>query len=174
MSTAIDEIQPTVSDPTEIFWFLQKNILQGRDLDVTDQSSEVSRDTNYITEDRDNILEKTFSDLEDVKDPRITFEVQLYGEQAEDKGGPRQEWIMLCNQKIQLKYFEHCLKEHLASDYFYIGQMAAVALLQNGQLPVYFAETVLQDVFSGPYTSTTPLHLPTTERSGYSWNPCSW
>ena len=84
MSTVIDEIQSTVSDPTEILRFLQKSILQGRDLDVIDESSELTGDTTYITVDRDNILETTFSELEDVKDPRITFEVQFYGEQAED------------------------------------------------------------------------------------------
>ena len=136
--------------------FLQKKILLGRDLDVSDVSSELSGDTNYISVDRDNILETTFSELNDVNDPRITFEVQFYGEQAEDRGGPRKEWIRLCNQKIQPKYFEQGLKEHLASDYFYIGQMAAIALLQNGQLPVYIPETVLQNVFTGPYPSTHP------------------
>jgi hypothetical protein len=129
--------------------FLQKKILLGRDLDVSDVSSELSGDTNYISVDRDNILETTFSELNDVKDPRITFEVQFYGEQAEDRGDPRKEWIRLCNQKIQPKYFEQGLKEHLASDYFYIGQIAAIALLQNGQLPVYFVETVLHNVFTG-------------------------
>jgi hypothetical protein len=149
LSTVIDEIPSTVSDPTEMLRFLQKKILLGRDLDVSDVSSELSGDTNYISVDRDNILETTFSELNDVKDPRITFEVQLYGEQAEDRGGPRKEWIRLCNQKIQPKYFEQGLKEHLASDYFYIGQIAAIALLQNGQLPVYFVETVLHNVFTG-------------------------
>ncbi|CAB3992235.1 leucine-rich repeat-containing DDB_G0290503 isoform X1, partial [Paramuricea clavata] len=122
-STVIDEIPSTVSDPTEMLRFLQKKILLGRDLDVSDVSSELSGDTNYIS---------------------------FYGEQAEDRGGPRKEWIRLCNQKIQPKYFEQGLKEHLASDYFYIGQMAAIALLQNGQLPVYIPETVLQNVFYRP------------------------
>ena len=91
-----------------------------------------------------------------MKDPRITFEVQFYGEEAEDRGGPRKEWIRLCNQKIQLKYFEQGLKKHLASDYFYVGQMAAIALLQNGQLPVYFPETALHNIFADPYPSTHP------------------
>ena len=148
-STVIDEIPSTVSDPTEMLRFLQKKILLGRDLDVSDVSSELSGDTNYISVDRDNILETTFSELNDVNDPRITFEVQFYGEQAEDREGSRKEWIRLCNQKIQPKYFEQGLKEHLVSDYFYIGQIAAIALLQNGQLPVYFPETVLQNVFTG-------------------------
>ena len=151
-----DEMPASVNDPTEMLRFLRGKILSGRDLDVSDESSELSGDTNYISVDRDNVLETTFSELKDVKDPRITFEVQFYGEEAEDRGGPRKEWIRLCNQKIQLKYFEQGLKEHLASDYFYVGQMAAIALLQNGQLPVYFPGTVLQNIFTDPYPTTHP------------------
>ena len=152
----LDEMPASANDPTEMLRFLQGKILSGRDLDVSDESSELSGDTNYISVDRDNVLETTFSELKDVKDPRITFEVQFYGEEAEDRGGPRKEWIRLCNQKIQLKYFEQGLKEHLASDYFYVGQMAAIALLQNGQLPVYFPETALLNIFADPYPSTHP------------------
>lgn len=155
-STVIDEMPFTAIDATEMLRYLQGKILSGRDLDVSDESSELSGNTNYISVDRDNVLETTFSELKDVKDPRITFEVQFYGEEAEDRGGPRKEWIRLCNQKIQLKYFEQGLKEHLASDYFYVGQMAAIALLQNGQLPVYFPETVLQNIFTAPFPSTHP------------------
>ncbi|CAB4008163.1 leucine-rich repeat-containing DDB_G0290503 isoform X2 [Paramuricea clavata] len=109
-STVIDGIPSTVSDPTEMLRFLQKKILLGRDLDISDVSSELNGDTNYISVDRDNILETTFSELNDGKNPRITFEVQFYGEQAEDRGSPRKEWIRLCNQKIHPKYFEHGLK----------------------------------------------------------------
>ena len=90
--------------------FLQKKILLGRDIYVSDVSSELSGDTNYISVDRDNILETTFSELNDVKDPRITFEVQSYGEKAEDRGGPRNEWIRLCNQKYNRNIFNKILR----------------------------------------------------------------
>ena len=159
-SQVFDEMSASVNDPTEMLRFLQGKILSGRDLDVSDESSELSGDTNYISVDRDNVLETTFSELKDVKDPRITFEVQFYGEEAEDRGGPRKEWIRLCNQKIQLKYFEQGLKEHLASDYFYVGQMAAIALLQNGQLPV-FAKYFYRSI-----SNHTSMHFQPTERSG--------
>ena len=90
-----------------------------------------------LTVDRENILQTTFEELKDVADPRITFEVQFYGEQAVDSGGPRKEWLRLCNQNIKLKYFDNGLKEHLSEDYFYVGQLISIVLLQNGQLPVY-------------------------------------
>lgn len=66
------------------------------------------------------------------------------GEQAVDSGGPRKEWIRLCNQQINTKYFDNGVKEHLLEDYFYVGQMISIAFLQNGQLPVYIPEDILQ------------------------------
>ncbi|KAK3729667.1 hypothetical protein QZH41_011473, partial [Actinostola sp. cb2023] len=104
-------------------------------------------ETNFIAVDRDNIIETTFDEIKGIKDPSITFKVQFYGENAVDSGGPRKEWIRLFNQDTKQKYFDHGLKEHLAEDYFYIGQMAAIALLQNGQIPRYFPEECLQDIF---------------------------
>lgn len=59
----------------------------------------------------------------------------------------RKEWIRLCNQKIRDTYFDNGLKEHMSEDYFYIGQMVCIALLQNGQLPVYIPEEILQSIF---------------------------
>ena len=52
-----------------------------------------------------------------------------------------------CNQQIKTKYFDHGLKEHLAEDYYFVGQIAATALLQNGQAPKYFSEELLNDIF---------------------------
>ena len=64
-----------------------------------------TRGRNYfIAVDRDNILETTFDELRSVEDPRITFQVEVYGEQAQDSGGPRKEWIRLCNQQTNTKY----------------------------------------------------------------------
>lgn len=35
----------------------------------------------------------------------------------------------------------------MSEDYYYIGQMVCIALLQNGQLPVYIPEEILQAIF---------------------------
>ena len=127
--------------------YLQKKIVSGRPLEVTNSSRILEGETNFITVDRHNILETTFEELKHVADPRVTFEVQFYGEQAVDSGGPRKEWIRLCNQKIKDIYFDNGLKEHISEDYYYIGQMVCIALLQNGQLPVYIPEEILQAIF---------------------------
>lgn len=140
-------IPTSITDPTEMLKFLQKKIVKGRALEVTDPSQRLEGETNFITVDRDNILETTFDELKGITDPSITFNVQFYGEHAADRGGPRKEWIRLVNQEIKKKKFDHGMKEHLAEDYFYIGQMAAIALLQNGQVPKYFPEQCLQDIF---------------------------
>lgn len=57
------------------------------------------------------------------------------GELAKDYGGPRKEWIRLVNLAMKEKYFEKGLGELLAEDYYYVGVMMGIALLQNGQLP---------------------------------------
>ncbi|XP_029195689.2 uncharacterized protein LOC114961227 [Acropora millepora] len=143
----VNDFPPDIMEPTEMLRYLQKKIISGRPLEVTNSSQVLEGVPNFITVDRHNILETTFEELKHVADPRITFEVQFYGEQAVDSGGPRKEWIRLCNQKIKDTYSDNGLKEHVSDDYFYIGQMVCIALLQNGQLPVYIPEEILQAIF---------------------------
>ncbi|KAL9960243.1 hypothetical protein ACROYT_G033677 [Oculina patagonica] len=143
----VNEFPSNITEPTEMLRYLQKKIVTGRPLDVTESSEILEGETNYITVDRQNILKTTFEELKHVTDPRVTFEVQFYGEQAVDTGGPRKEWIRLCNRNIKDTYFDNGLKEHLSEDYYYVGQMVGIALLQNGQLPVYIPEEILQAIF---------------------------
>ena len=143
----VNEFPSNITEPTEMLRYLQKKIVTGRPLDVTESSEILEGETNYITVDRENILKTTFEELKHVSDPRVTFEVQFYGEQAVDTGGPRKEWIRLCNQNIKDTYFDNGIKEHLSEDYYYVGQMVGIALLQNGQLPVYIPEEILQAIF---------------------------
>ncbi len=44
---------------------------------VTESFEILEGETNYITVDRENILETTFEELKHVTDPRVTFEVQF-------------------------------------------------------------------------------------------------
>ena len=87
-----------IGEPTEILRYLQSKVVRRRSLDVTDDASILVGATNFIAVDRDNILETTFDELRSVEDPRMTFQVEFYGELAQDSGGPRKEWIRLCNQ----------------------------------------------------------------------------
>ena len=135
-------------DSAEVLKFLQKMILTGRTFEVASSDEIIDGETNYITLDRERILETTFSELQFITIHRLTFQVDFTGEECVDNGGPRGEWIRLTNQAIKEKYFDHDLRPLLAEDYFYVGIMIAVALLQNGQLPVVVEESVLQQVVS--------------------------
>ena len=58
----IEEIyKQGMSDPVEILRFLQKELLQGRDLDVTSESELMEGETNYICIDRHDIVKTTFT-----------------------------------------------------------------------------------------------------------------
>ena len=67
-----------------------------------------------------------------IQDFHITFEVDFIGELARDLGGPRKEWIRLMNAAIKNKYFDNGLREYLADDYYHVGIMIGIALLQGG------------------------------------------
>ena len=108
----------------------------------------IEGETNYITVDRERIIESTFSELEYINDFRVTFKVDFMGEESVDLGGPRKEWIRLMNHAIKEKYFEHGLRPLLLSDYYFVGVMIAVAMLQNGQLPVFLSDEILSDLLS--------------------------
>ena len=59
-------------------------------------------ETNFITVDRENILQTTFEEIKEIEDPAITFEVDFYSERAQDSTGSRREWLRLCNRKVSL------------------------------------------------------------------------
>ena len=53
-----------------------------------------------------------------------------------------------------------------------MGQMAAIALLQNGQAPRYFSEDLLNDILSVKRERVVTMCLKTSSRtrhSGYSY-----
>eukprot|EP00794_Sanderia_malayensis_P006638 gene6638-7386_t len=141
-----DDSPVGVTDPIEMLKYVESKVVKGQELNVSDLQVSLEGDVNYITIDRDNILTTTFDELKEVHDFRLMFQVQFYGEEAADSGGPRREWICLCNQKIKEKYFDAGLKDFLSDDYYLVWQMAAIAFTQ-GEIPRYFPEIVLQEVF---------------------------
>lgn len=139
-------IEQRLADPVEILRFLQKELVKGRAIDAVSESDSHDGVTNSICVDRHNILETTFSELSSVESFDLTFEVDFMGEKARDLGGPRKEWIRLVNNAIKEKYFDSGLRVHLADDYYFVGIMIAVALLQNGQLPTYMPSDVIEQL----------------------------
>ena len=99
--TVITEFPSDITEPTEILRYLQSKIHRGRPLDIVGDASPLEGKTNFISVDRENILQTTFEELKEIKDPSVTFEVNFYGEQAQDSGGPRREWLRLCNQQVK-------------------------------------------------------------------------
>ena len=137
-----------VIDPIEALKILQRDVIQGRPLELATMEDTIDGGTNFITVDRDKILVSTFSELQYVDNLRLTFNVDFIGEQCVDLGGPRKEWIRMMNHAIKEKYFDHGLREMLAEDYYYVGIMIAVAMLQNGQLPVFMEDNIIQQIIS--------------------------
>ena len=137
-----------LTDPVEVLKFLQKQIVTGRALEITSCEETIEGETNYITVDRESILETTISELEYITNYRPTFQVDFMGEECVDQGGPRKEWIRPMNQAIKEKYFDRGLRPLLAQDYYFVGVMMAVAMLENGQLPVFVEEIILQQIVS--------------------------
>lgn len=158
----IDEIKrESYMDPIEILRSLQKKLHMGRDLHISSpEDTPAQGSTNYISVDRSRLLESTLAELMYVDDFRITFEIDFMGELAQDLGGPRLEWLESMNKEIKSKYFEHGFREQLCEDYYYVGIMCTIALLQNGQSPRIFPLEVLEKLFDqSTITSACMFHL---------------
>ena len=71
-------------------------ILTGRALEVASSDKTIDGETNnYITVDRERILETTFSELQYITNYRLTFQVDFMAEECVDNGGPCRESIRL-------------------------------------------------------------------------------
>lgn len=137
-----------LNDPVEILRFLQKEMVKGRVLESVSETEEVEGDTNNICVDRNQIMHTTFAEFEAIKDFNLTFEIDFMNEKSRDLGGPRKEWIRLMNISIKEKYFDNGLREHLFEDYYHVGVMIGIALLQNGQLPRYMPLDIIDKLIT--------------------------
>ena len=48
------------------------------------------------------------------------------------------------NVAMKEKYFDNGLRELLSDEYYYVGVMLGIALLQNGQLPTFMPVDVIE------------------------------
>ena len=117
-----------IVSPVEILRLAQKCVIRGRALEVTRLDSENEGETNMIVINRYDILNTAKEELEDLSDPRLTLEVNFYGEGAHDLGGPRKEFLRLSLQEIKSKYFEHGFREELSEDYESVGLILALSI----------------------------------------------
>ena len=125
-------------DPIDLIRFLQEYIVTGRGLELTTCEEACEGATNFITVDKDRVLETTFSELEFIDNYRLTFKAGFMEEESVDQEDSRIEWIKLMNRQMKEKHFGNGLRQYLSKDYYYVGVMIAVALLQNGQMPAFY------------------------------------
>ena len=98
LSESEDEISDIVEEivkdcencqnPTEILRCAQNKIVTGRQLDITDPTSELLGDTNFILVDRENLLDTGLDEISNLVNLRLPVEVNFTGEAARDYGGP--------------------------------------------------------------------------------------
>ena len=69
-----------IHNPVEILRCLQKELVIGQALEVTDITQCKSGPTNFILVNRDSILDTAFDELKSYNDYRLTLEVQFYDE----------------------------------------------------------------------------------------------
>ena len=72
--------EENINDPVDILRYLQKIIVQGRPLEVGDESEPLEGETNFIVVCRDDLLRTTFLEIKDLQNLRLTLEVEFYEE----------------------------------------------------------------------------------------------
>ena len=73
-------LQHNIGNPVEILRCLQKEIVTGQPLELTDVTQCSSGETNFILVNSDKLLDTAFDELKFHKNYRLTLEVQFYDE----------------------------------------------------------------------------------------------
>jgi hypothetical protein len=71
------------------------HFLRGRKLDVSEVDEIIQGDTSLIFVGRNSLWEDTNSEMKLLTNIRYPLDVNFYGEQCEDLGGPRKEFLRL-------------------------------------------------------------------------------
>ncbi|CAC5389516.1 unnamed protein product [Mytilus coruscus] len=152
-------IDNSINDPVDILRYLQKNIVTGRELEMSSIETPTDGDTNFISVDRHELIETAFDEVGALTDLRPTLEVQFYGENAVDSGGPRKEFFRLILREIKEKYFEPIRPFAKMEDYETIGKILALSMLQNGKIPQFLDFSLVNELFESSSPSLVVLNL---------------
>ena len=164
LSQSEDEISDIVEEivkdcencqnPTETLRCAQNKIVTGRQLDITDPTSELLGDKNFILVDRENLLDTGLDEISNLVNLRLPVEVNFIGEAARDYGGPRKEFFRLMLIEIKENFFDGGLRTDLAEKYTTVGVVMSLSVLQNGKIPHFIPEEVLNEIVQGPSLSS--------------------
>ena len=135
-----------ITNPVEILRIIQKCIVQGRKLEIEDQTMENVGPTNFLAIDRYNILKTTKEEIGLIGENYIrkTLEISFHDEFAKDLGGPRKEFFEIFLQSVENSHFKPEIRD-LSEDYVLIGTMIALSFLQNG--PIFDFGLDLEKIF---------------------------
>ncbi|KXJ10283.1 hypothetical protein AC249_AIPGENE17508 [Exaiptasia diaphana] len=142
-----------IENPLEVLHYMQKMVVTGRPLEIENPNEALEGETNFILVDRMDLLSTAFDEINAITDLRKTLEVQFYNETAQDSGGPRKEFFRIVLQEIKETYFGDKLRSDVSDKYRTIGIIFGLSILQNGNIPLFLTEDLIQDIFSDADTS---------------------
>ena len=97
----------------------------------------LDRDVNLITGNRDSLHQSTLSEQEFIHNYRLTFCVEE----------------VVCREVVWKRSSHLPVKRPL-----FVGLLIAIAMLQNGQMPTYIEEYLLQELLSSSTPSSPCVH----------------
>ena len=89
----------------------------------------------------------------------LPVEVNFTGEAARDYGGPRKEFFRLMLIEIKENFFDGGLRTDLAEKYTTVGVVMGLSVLQNGKIPHFIPEEILNEIVQGPSLSSCIKYL---------------
>ncbi|XP_068723494.1 uncharacterized protein [Montipora capricornis] len=150
----------TCDDPVTILKEFSRNLHRGRLLDLVSDSDLCEGETSDIFVSRFDLFETGMEEIlrEGLSDFSLPLEVTFAGENAQDYGGPRREFLGCMLREIRDRLFKeqgaagHILQEDEASleknNYFGAGLFFGFSLLQGGPPPNFLSEEQIQRIFT--------------------------
>ncbi|XP_020628245.1 uncharacterized protein LOC110065449, partial [Orbicella faveolata] len=133
-------------NPVAILKKAHEHILDGRQLDIVDPSTELKGKTNFIIIDRDHVFQDALAEVALIDNLRLPLEVNFMGEGAQDLGGPRKEFFRLVLKGIKEKLLDSELIEDFAERYYTSGIIMGLSVPQNGKIPSFLSQEQLQEL----------------------------
>lgn len=103
-SASVNIFRESIEEPTAILKTYRDEFLMGRKLDITEVDETIEGETSTIFVGRYNLWDDANSEVKSINNLFFSLEVQFYGEQSEDYGGPRKEFFRLALGHIRTTF----------------------------------------------------------------------
>ncbi|XP_069102556.1 uncharacterized protein [Argopecten irradians] len=124
--------------------------MKGRQLDITDITTDIEGETSEIFLGRRNILAEGLEEIQTIENIRFPVQVNFHGESAVDFGGPRKEFFGEILKVVKDRFLDGNgvmieFDEYLARKWYYaVGLIVGLSVVQGGPIA-----TFLVDVLNG-------------------------